>query len=157
MDEDSFGALFNEVEPRLRRSLIAWYGPGIGRDAAMEALSWAWEHRDRLDAVDNVAGYLFRVGQSAASRRIREQRRVAVPRDDPAEDHDGSFEPGLDDALASLSAQQRAAVLLVHGFGYSFRDAAEQLGISLASLRTHVNRGLSRLREQLEVTDDVTS
>lgn len=71
-----------------------------------------------------------------------------------ASDGDSRFEPELTTAIAELSPQQRAAVLLVHGYGYSFREAADVLGVSLGSLRTHVDRGLTRLRSRLEVSDE---
>jgi RNA polymerase sigma-70 factor (ECF subfamily) len=69
-------------------------------------------------------------------------------------DGDSPFEPELTTALASLSEQQRAAVLLVHGYGYSFRQAADVLNVSLSTVRTHADRGLARLRSQLEVHDE---
>jgi len=33
-----------DVEPRLRRALVAAYGSDRGREAAAEALAYAWEH-----------------------------------------------------------------------------------------------------------------
>jgi hypothetical protein len=99
-----------------------WLGtaPTLGRDAAQHAFEWAWAHRSRLDGIDNPAGYLFRVGQSHAKRELRRSR---VPANSlwPATvvDGDSPFEPELATALATLSEQQRAAVLLVHGYGSS--------------------------------------
>jgi DNA-directed RNA polymerase specialized sigma24 family protein len=157
MDEQSFAELFETIEPRLRRALIAWYGPIVGREAAADALSWAWEHRQRLDGMGNIGGYLFRVGQSAAKRDIRWRRPIESPQPADCAEHEPSFEPRLDPALATLSGQQRAAVLLVHGYGYSCRAAADLLGVSLGTLRTHLGRGLDRLRHELEVSDGVSS
>lgn len=155
MDESAFGEMFGVVEAPLRRTLVAWYGPTLGRDAAQHALEWAWTHRNRLDGMDNPAGYLFRVGQSYAKRELRRKR-------DPSNEYsrntvvdgDSPFEPELTTGLAALSEQQRAAVLLVHGYGYSFREAADVLNVSLSTLRTHADRGLARLRSHLEVHDE---
>jgi RNA polymerase sigma-70 factor (ECF subfamily) len=157
MDEESFASMFETVEPRLRRALVAWYGPGVGKDAAADALSWAWEHRDRLDGVGDIGGYLFRVGQSAAKRDIDWRRPIGSPKRAESAQRESSFEPRLDIAIAALSGQQRAAVLLVHGYGYSLREAAGVLGVSLGTLRTHLGRGMERLREELEVSDGVSS
>jgi hypothetical protein len=57
---------------RLRAGLVAAYGPEVGVEAASDALAYGWEHWDRIGATRNPAGYLFRVGQSAA-RRYRRQ------------------------------------------------------------------------------------
>jgi len=40
----AFEAFFRATEPRLRRALVAAYGPDLGRDAASEALTYAWGH-----------------------------------------------------------------------------------------------------------------
>jgi RNA polymerase sigma-70 factor (ECF subfamily) len=154
MDEAGFGELFGVVEAPLRRTLVAWYGPTLGRDAAQHALEWAWAHRSRLDGIDNPAGYLFRVGQSHAKRELRRSRVPATSLPATVVDGDSPFEPELTAALAALSEQQRAAVLLVHGYGYSFREAADVLNVSLSTLRTHADRGLARLRAYLEVHDE---
>jgi RNA polymerase sigma factor (sigma-70 family) len=154
MDETAFGEFFHSVEPPVRRTLVAWYGPALGRDAAQAALEWAWQHRDRLDRIGNPAGYLFRVGQSHAKRELRRSALLTSAESVPdAVEDDPRFEPGLASAIAALSDRQRAAVVLVHGYGYSFRETADALDVSLASVRTHVDRGLRRLRTTLEVHD----
>ena len=67
-DED-FRNFVAAVEPRLRRALVAAYGHDRGRDAAAEALAYAWEHWKDVSVMANPAGYLFRVGQSRTRRR----------------------------------------------------------------------------------------
>lgn len=154
MDESAFEELFGAVEAPLRRTLVAWYGPTLGRDAAQAALEWAWAHRSRLDKMGNPAGYLFRVGQSHAKRELR---RASIPVSHVSPkvvENDSRFEPELSVAMSGLSEQQRTAVLLVHGYGYSFREAAEAMDVSLSTLRTHVDRGMQRLRSDLEVHDE---
>ena len=144
-DSGRFAAFVTEVEPRLRRALIATYGAQIGREATVDALAYAWEQRDRLAEMINPVGYLYRVGQTSARR----QRRVAPAvspslsdADDPPE-----FEPALWPALASLSEQQRAVVVLIHGYGWSQREAAATLGLSPSTVRNHLDRAMTRLRK----------
>jgi DNA-directed RNA polymerase specialized sigma24 family protein len=143
-----FTEFVGRAEPRLRRALVAAYGPAIGREAAVDALSWAWEHWDRLGGMQNPVGYLYRVGQSAAGR-LRADRPVPVTEPtsgrDPAE-----VSTDLGPYLALLSEQQRAAVVLVHGYGISQREVAEVLGMSISTLREHLRRGMDRLRTSME-------
>jgi DNA-directed RNA polymerase specialized sigma24 family protein len=40
---------------------------------------------------------------------------------------------------------------LVHGFEYTHQEVADLLGISRSSVQNHVERGLARLRTELEV------
>ena len=57
-------------------------------------------------------------------------------------------------ALSQLSPRQRQAVVLVAGFGMTHREAAELLGCARSSIQNHVERAMSRLRKDLEVTDN---
>ncbi len=68
--------------------------------------------------------------------------------------HEPRVEPALDGALADLSPQQRAAVVLVHGYGYSLSEAGGVLACSVSTVRNHVQRALRRLHAALEVSDD---
>ena len=64
------------------------------------------------------------------------------------------IEPRLPSALESLTRNQRVAVVLIHGLDWTEHEAAELLGVSRSTIRTHAERGLNRLRATLEVTID---
>lgn len=138
-----FATFVREVEPRLRRALVALRGSEDGRDATAEALAYAWEHWDRVVLLDNPVGYLYRVAQSRSRRR---RTRVVFTIDTSA---DVEVEPGLPRALARLSPKQRLAVVLVHGFDWSVDDVATLTGTAPTSIRSHLERGLRRLRREL--------
>ena len=146
-----FTAFVHEVEPRLLHALVAHYGPVDGREATVDALSWAWENWVRLADVDNKLGYLYRVGQSATRRYA--SRPVPSALRAPAQQLAPDVDPGLIPALAQLSEQQRTAVVLVHAFGWRQTEVAELLDVTVSTVREHIARGLARLRAQLEVCD----
>jgi RNA polymerase sigma factor (sigma-70 family) len=143
--EERFSRFANDVQPRLRRALVAFYGIEVGSEVTADALAFAWERWDAVEAMANPIGYLFRVGQSR-SRRYRRRAIVlpAVPASEFPE-----IDPRLPRALASLSNQQRAAVLLVHAHGWTQSEAADALGCSVSTLRNHLDRGMRRLRGSL--------
>lgn len=143
---DEFEGWYHSTEPRLRAALVARYGSEAGRDAAAAALVWAWENWDRVRLMDNGVGYLYRVGRSKARRR-REGWLGA-----PVTDGETRYEPGLPSALAALPAKQRTAVVLVHGYGWSFAEAAEVLGVTKSTVQSHVERGMAALRQRLGVS-----
>lgn len=149
-DEQAFTRFVKETEPRLSYALAAAYGPEVGADAAADALGYAWENWDRVRTMDNPAGYLYRVGQSR-SRRYRRPRSL-FPGVAPTEIQE--IEPALPRALEGLTRNQRVAVVLIHGLAWTEHEAAELLGVSRSTVRTHAERGLSRLRAALEVTID---
>jgi len=138
------------TEPPLRRALVAAYGYEDGREAAADALAYAWEHWARVREMPNAAGYLYRVARSSVSHGRRWRRRPPLLAAPPGAEH--RFEPGLPAALAALSERQRVAVVLVHGFGYTLREVAELTGIKVTTVQNHLERGLTRLRDRLGVT-----
>ena len=148
----TFSEFFEHSERRLRQALIASYGPDIGRESALDAWSWGWEHWAQLQTMENPVGYLYRVGQSAARRLLKTPPRVGFGLTSAAGDPEVA--PELQPALARLSEQQRAAVVLVHGYALSQRHAAEVLRISVSTLREHLARGMERLRNDLKDHDD---
>lgn len=149
VEAEGFTAWYETVEPRLRVALSAAYGPERGREAAAEALAWAWEHLDRLGEIEYPLAYLFRVGRSRTRlRRIR----LAAP--GASEWSEPWVEPGLARALASLTQRQRVTVMLVCGHEWTLAAVAELLGVKLTTVQTHVDRGLAKLRASLEVSPD---
>jgi DNA-directed RNA polymerase specialized sigma24 family protein len=147
-----FAAFVRDVEPRLRQALVAAYGPVDGREATVDALSWAWEHWAQLEEVGNRLGYLFRVGQSAV-RRFG-SRPIPVDLLRAVEARVPDITPELLPSLGRLSPQQRTVVVLVHAFGWSQAEVAELLGVSASTVHEHLGRALVRLRSDLEVHDE---
>ena len=146
---EAFTEFVRSVEPRLRIALMANYGPERGREATAEALAFAWEHWDRVGGMEHPVGYLYRVGQS----KSRARRRPPLGAERP-ELHEPWVEPHLPAALRALSNRQRMAVVLVHAYGWSQREAAEVMRVSPDTVRTHLERGLAKLRSSLEVSND---
>jgi len=146
-DEEEFTAFVVSHESRLRRAFVAAYGAQRGREATAEALAFAWEHWGRISQMDNASGYLFRVGRS------RTRLRRAVLTFVPKEHNDPIVEPGLALALKTLSARQRTAVVLVHGFGWTLREVGELTGTKVTTVQNHLERGFAKLRHALEGED----
>ncbi len=145
--QDAFTEFVTSTEAHLRIALTAAFGPDLGREAAAEALAYGWENWDRVRALDNPAGYLYRVGYNKA-RRMRSQP-VSLPA--IVQTRLPWVEPGLPAALVQLSEKQRTVVALLHGMQWSMSEVAQLLNISKASVQKHSERGLARLRSSLGV------
>jgi DNA-directed RNA polymerase specialized sigma24 family protein len=148
-----FDEFVRRVEPRLRVALVATYGSHDGRAATVDALSWAWEHWDRLQSLDSPVGYLFRVGQSASRRTPSARSRSTAPRPIGAgrtATRCWASTPSSP-TRSRLSVQQRTVVTLVHAFGWTQRDVAQLLELNPSTVREHLDRALTRLTHDLEV------
>jgi RNA polymerase sigma factor (sigma-70 family) len=148
--EEAFTDFVRQNEPKLRIALIAAYGAERGREATAEALAYAWEHWKRIRDMERPVGYLYRVGQSRSRPRLR-----PGPQQMQVTNRDPWVEPLLPVALRRLSRKQRMAVVLVHGYGWTQREAADVISTSEATVRTHLRRGLEKLRDTLGVSVDV--
>jgi DNA-directed RNA polymerase specialized sigma24 family protein len=135
---------------RLRQALLARFGLGVGCEVWEDTLTWAWEHRARVQDMTNPVGYLYRVAQSASRRYVRWYNRNAlVPTDETLVEDGRVVDPDLVAALGSLGRNQRVAVTLVHAYGWSYAEVADVLGISIVATTNHVHRGLRKLRTLL--------
>jgi RNA polymerase sigma-70 factor (ECF subfamily) len=146
---ETFTTFVRTVGPRLKQSLIAALGGDVGREATAEALAWGWENWPRLQAMDNPAGYLYRLGRNRGISVLR--RHPVFP---PVVEMSSSspwVEPGLPAALAQLAEMQRVTVLLIHGFGWTYREVADHLGVAVGTVQTHVERAMTKLRHELKV------
>lgn len=146
--EETFTAFMREVQPRVAIALTAAFGPDAAADATADAFAYAWEHWDRVSAMENPAGYVYRVGRSRIPR-ARPAPVAPAPHTNPTP----FIEPKLLPALRRLSERQRAVVVLTEGYGHTTQEVADLLGVHPSSVRRHRDRALHKLRVRLGVSD----
>lgn len=100
---------------------------------------------------DSPGGYARTVLVRLNVDRGRRLRRVLLTHQVPERvvppvEQIGEVEPWLLDALASLTPQQRAAVVLRVLEDLDHAAIAQQLGCSVGTARSHLSRGLARMR-----------
>jgi RNA polymerase sigma-70 factor (ECF subfamily) len=165
--EPAFRVLYRDVQPRLLRYLRVLVA-GDAEDVASE--TWLQIARDLATfrgEIDDFRGWAATIARHRALDHLRRQRRrpaVGVPVEHLAElpaDHD-TAEAALealdtDTALALIAAlppDQAEAIYLRVVLGLDARSAGQLLGKSAGAVRVAVHRGLNRLAERLEDTDD---
>ena len=131
-------------------------------DVVQEVFVAVWRHSDRYDAGrGSPASWLFALTRNKAIDLLR---RETTSRSRTV-DADLSLHAAADDveqaawlavrgdraraALASLSTDQREAVVLVYFGGLTHVEVAERLGIPLGTAKTRIRSGLLRLRDTL--------
>ena len=145
-----FTEFARRIEPRLRYALAGCLNSDLARDATQEALTYAWNHWDKIERLDNPGGYLY----TLAKRWGWKQRKRPSPLPEIGVVDSSPGEPGLARALGHLSAMQRQAVYLVEGLGLTQQETADLLGVGRTTIQTHLERALAHLREELGVTID---
>lgn len=112
---------------RLKRKLLGWL-PGAG-DAAPDAAPTQPD-----PGADDIAERMHAQGGPAPREALEDQQALGA----------------LLDRLSDLSPQQRAALVLRYGHDLPVGEVAEMLGVELATVKTHLVRGLARLRDLME-------
>jgi RNA polymerase sigma-70 factor (ECF subfamily) len=151
----SFETFFEQTHQRLFGGLCLVTGNRHEAEELMQdAYLKVWERWDRVGAMDDPSGFLFRTAMNAFRSRYRRaslaiRRRTAlVPSvDDLAavEDRDEVVR-----ILRPLSPAERASIVLTTMFGYSSEEAGRLLGVKAATVRAHATRARAGARASLE-------
>lgn len=159
-DETAFDALFR-----------AWYTPLVryayrftegdqdeAEELVQEAFVKLWKQRDSLDLQHSVKAYLYRMVHNQALNRLRTQRiherytqhqtrqmaqEYESPKDDP------ELQQRYRKVLDALPDQCRHVFELSRFEALKYREIAEQLGISIKTVETHMGKALRILRQEL--------
>jgi hypothetical protein len=144
--EHDFARLVEEIGGALRTALIAELGPEFGAAATTAAFRWGRSHMKRLSSASNPAHQLHRAGRR---RSLWYLRRAAEFPEVPAAATQW-IDPALPQALATLRPQDRAAVVLSHGYGWSRVEVGEVLGIDDSAEAPAAAVGFARLQSALD-------
>lgn len=137
-----------EHEPMVR---LAFLMTG-SRDAADDIVHEAFARLlDRDVEPDNPGGYLRRIVVNLARDHHRRAARLRVPRRTSAADV--VLPPAVDETWAAvqrLPAAQRTAVVLRYYADLPYAEIAAAMGCPTGTAKSHVHRGIARLREVLD-------
>lgn len=177
-DGDSFDALrrrlanddveaFEEVFRRLSEPIFRYVcgmvsDESLANDLTQDTFAKLWAARDRMDSVDSLRAYVFRMArnrvynQQRDARTRREQRsqlqreasRGSPPAPDQVLDAD-LLRERLRTWIDDLPPRQREALTLRRQQDLSHDAIADLMGISPSTVNNHITRALKRLRECL--------
>jgi RNA polymerase sigma-70 factor (ECF subfamily) len=164
---DAFNSLVEAYQDHLH-ALVARMVPDRDQaaDAVQEAFFSAYRNM-RSFRGGSVRSWLSRIAINAAMDQQRlKKRRPAQPY---PELEDDSWQPpagpdadpvrtamhgersrALQAALASITADQRHAIVLFDIEGYDYQEIADLTGVSLGTVKSRIHRGRLALRERLE-------
>lgn len=168
-DHEAFGVLFGRHRDRLWAVALRTLGdPEDAADALQDAMVSAFRRASSWRGEAAVTTWLHRIVVNACLDRVRHERiRTADPLPDDLETRlrtpeRAPVDPAavaeaharrdlVLDALASLPAEQRAALVLVDMEGYSVAEAATILDCAVGTVKSRCARGRARLAPLLGV------
>lgn len=158
----AFGRLVERHQRAVRAFLRRACGDATeAEDLAQETFITAWDLIGRFRGEATVrtwfCGIAWRKLMTARRSWFRSRRRdAAYLETESLERGEGAGAEdriALEQALAGLPIDQRAAVALCLGGDFSHAEAADVLGLPLGTVKSHVTRGKARLMQSLGVDD----
>ena len=127
-------------------------------DIAQDAFLQAFERVAEFRGEGTFVSWVKRIAARLYLKRRRKDAQLvleAEPRE-PEQPHGGADAAGridLDDALKFLAPAERLCVSLCYGAGLSHAEVAQTLNTPLGTVKSHVKRGLDKLRERMAPTN----
>lgn len=150
-DRQAFGELVRRHNAGVRGVLMRMGAdPATADDVAQDAFLTAFSRISEFRGEGAFAGWVKRIAARQYLRRVR--RPSAAPEaSEEASGGEGSAlaRLDLDQALGLLSSVERLCVTLCYGAGFSHSEAADALEMPLGTVKSHVKRGLDKLRLRL--------
>jgi RNA polymerase sigma factor (sigma-70 family) len=153
-DRPAFGELVRRHGSSVR-GLLRRMGaePSLADDLAQDAFLAAFERIAEFRGEGTFVGWVRRIAARLYIRRWRRDGLTDQAEGDLEEVTGGeaiaASRIDLDEALKSLSPSERMCVSLCYGAGMSHAEAAEALNAPLGTVKSHVKRGLDKLRLRL--------
>ncbi|PVM86544.1 RNA polymerase sigma factor [Caulobacter endophyticus] len=137
--------------------------PATADDVAQDAFLVGFEQIADYRGEGAFGGWIKKTAARLYLRKVKRDSRLifsdAAPEEPPPPVSGDT--PGdrldLDEALKGLSRGERLCVSLCYGADWSHAEAAEALNIPIGTVKSHVKRGLDKLRARLAPPTDASA
>ena len=133
--------------------------PSISQDITQEVFAKIWEARKRIQIHTSFAAYIFRISRNSSIdflKKIATERKlhdeIVIHRNSFSTDSTNLYLKAKEyrylynQAIDSLSIQQRSVFLLCKEEGKAYEEVALLLGISRHTVKEHMTNSLRKLR-----------
>lgn len=154
-DAVAYERIYHRHAPRIYRLAHRFVGRDLAEDATQDVFVHAWSRLAQFRGDSEFATWLHRIAVNILVRQAATARRLAsrIAADDVESVTSAGAAPGgsldIDAAIARLSEELRAVVVLHDLDGYAHAEIAETLGISTSASKMRLHRGRMQLREWL--------
>ena len=128
----------------------------VADDVAQDAFLQGFQRCAEFRGDGPFAGWIKKIAARLYLKRVRHEARYVaeVEADEAARPVDHAGLVDLDEALKTLNEVERLCVSLCHGAGMSHPEIAAAMNLPLGTVKSHVKRGLDKLRARLQPAAD---
>lgn len=148
-------------EEALFQQVYAQYGPGLYRfcllqmkhhadaeDILQEVFLKRLYHAPRFQSPEHERNWLFQVARNLCRDELRRSRRSELPLEAAAGVSIPQAELSLLEQVAGLPEKQRTVLHLHYYEGYSLRETARLLGVTVPAVKMRLKRARETLRKE---------
>lgn len=150
-NQAAFTALYRYYSPRMYINILPIVrDPLFAEEIVQELFTRIWQKRESTGIKENFAGYMYRIGQNLVhdffrkmqrDRTLMEKFRILIEEQyEHIEEwlHYQESAAILNNAIEQLSPQQKKVYHLVKVEGYTYKKAAEIMGISVFTVKEYL-------------------
>lgn len=161
-DTNSFKAIVKHFHSGIFNFLIFKTNDRVtAEDLLQETFLKLWETRHRLNETQSVKSYLFTIANNLALNHIRHQKMVMSFMEKAAIENSTAetpyeqltrkeLEECIEQAINQMSDKVRMVFLMCKAEGLSYKEIAERLDLSVATVESHMVKSLRMIREALD-------
>ncbi len=165
----AFEVLFDRYSRRLYNYALNYLqDKGVAEETMMDLMLWVWEKRQQLDPHVQLAPYLFRAMKNAVIKAMTKKSLAILPIEQ-AYDDETLISPAADnqmdcreltqaylDKLDELSPQRQRVFKMSRHEHRSHAEIAQELNLSLFTVKNHIKASLTHFRHHLKDYTDVS-
>ncbi|MDI3318139.1 RNA polymerase sigma factor [Pinibacter soli] len=150
-NEVAFTSLYKHYSPRLYVNLLGMiHDQETAEEMVQELFTRIWQKRQSIGIAENFTGYMYRIAKNLAHdhfRRLKHDRKLFEKFMEAADQNYLHIEEAvsfhesrklLNAALEHLSPQQKKVYQFVKEEGYTYKQAAEKMGISPQTVKEYL-------------------
>ncbi len=141
--------------------LIYLHDRNLAEELALDIFAYVWEKREDIEIKSSFRNYLFTAAKNQAVSHFRKQQKhfftdlglEAPDAIDPiSAEHiieNEELQQMINNAIDSLPAQSKRIYQMAWEQNLSYKEIADELGLSVKTVENHVGIALRKLRERL--------
>ncbi|MBL7735561.1 MAG: RNA polymerase sigma-70 factor [Chitinophagaceae bacterium] len=167
-DESAFTQLYRQYSPRIYYNILSLVKDELtAEELVQDIFTKVWRKRESIHIEKTIAAYLFTVSRNRVYdffQEVKRDRELYARIRAAAAEHYSYIEEILfareneallQKAIASLPPQRRRAFELCKMEGMTYREASEEMGVSLSTLKDHMSNALIAIKQYVSKNREV--
>ncbi len=162
VDQRAYGELVRRHQGRVRAWLRQLTGDkDRADDLAQDTFVRAWSKLSTFSGTGKFSAWLLKIAYNLFLQELRQKKRTTRLADAMKDDQmalgttvvaaaDGGL-PDLPKMLSVLTTDERLVLILCQAYGYSHGEASHVTGLPLGTVKSHIRRGMTRIRETFDI------